>query len=318
MADDPVTSETRTSQSVASFRHYANTLHDKTCNVTWMKKGLDKGLVKWPKVLHWVTCHYIKLPFASGMTGVHGDQAPIMFTITTQYNAVTWTKMGLDEGLAKWLKVLHRVTCHYIKLPFASGMIGVHGDQALITFSVPTQYNNTVPWPLRQAFVKAYLCPWYSVVASLRQGLFLSMVQCCCTVLVHWMWSEPGHHAPQSYHLVKWPKVRHWVTCHYIKLLFASGMTGVHGDQALITFSITAQYNNTVTRTKTGLDEGSAKWPKVLHWVTWHYIKQPFASGMIGVHGDQALITIKITTQSTTTVHSSSTSKQALPAHRIP
>ena len=105
------------------------------------------------------------------MTGVHGDQAPIMFTITTQYNAVTWTKMGLDEGLAKWLKVLHRVTCHYIKLPFASGMIGVHGDQALTTklchghFAKPSSrpifVHGTV---LLQAFVKAYFCPWYSVV----------------------------------------------------------------------------------------------------------------------------------------------------------
>ena len=75
-----------------------------------------------------VTWHYIKLPFASGMIGVHGDQALITFSVPTQYNnTVPWTKMGLDEGLAKWPKALHCVTCHYIKQPFASSMIGVHG-----------------------------------------------------------------------------------------------------------------------------------------------------------------------------------------------
>ena len=74
-----------------------------------MEKGLDDGLVKWLKVLQWVTCHYIKLLFASDMTGVHGDQALIMFSITTQYNTVTWMKMDLDKGLAKWPKALHWV-----------------------------------------------------------------------------------------------------------------------------------------------------------------------------------------------------------------
>ena len=79
-----------------------------------------------------------------------------------------WQRLGeVAKGTS-----LSEVTWHYIKLPFASGMIGVHGDQALITFSVPTQYNNTVYHGQRWALTKAwrsgrrYFTVWLATISS--------------------------------------------------------------------------------------------------------------------------------------------------------